>query len=273
MQTRGFPLCVISIHAPAKGATLHDSRMVQRSVISIHAPAKGATGGRVRKGVRRGISIHAPAKGATCFDGQADGLLKFQSTLPRRERPFIFCGIVRQRRNFNPRSREGSDWTDGKKYAVTSISIHAPAKGATRRCAPSASCSFGFQSTLPRRERPLNNQPSSVFVYFNPRSREGSDYQFRLIHRQRFLISIHAPAKGATSCVIRFVYCKRYFNPRSREGSDVRHCEGYAGGTYFNPRSREGSDLCKPVYLHREVYFNPRSREGSDPHRLKRDFR
>ena len=153
MQTRGFPLCVISIHAPAKGATLHDSRMVQRSVISIHAPAKGATGGRVRKGVRRGISIHAPAKGATCFDGQADGLLKFQSTLPRRERPFIFCGIVRQRRYFNPRSREGSDGKAGMNKGQIYISIHAPAKGATPKFTSVIVGIPIFQSTLPRRER------------------------------------------------------------------------------------------------------------------------
>ncbi len=33
----------------------------------------------------------------------------FQSTLPRRERPFLSSSILRSRANFNPRSREGSD--------------------------------------------------------------------------------------------------------------------------------------------------------------------
>ena len=36
----------------------------------------------------------------------------------------------------------------------TLISIHAPAKGATR-CRASAAASVRFQSTLPRRERPV----------------------------------------------------------------------------------------------------------------------
>ena len=56
------------------------------------------------------ISIHAPAKGATQV-----GFLKsfysvsFQSTLPRRERPFGIYHRVTGFYNFNPRSREGSD--------------------------------------------------------------------------------------------------------------------------------------------------------------------
>ena len=55
----------ISIHAPAKGATIPQLRGHFGGVISIHAPAKGAT---VQAGRRRhceDISIHAPAKGAT----------------------------------------------------------------------------------------------------------------------------------------------------------------------------------------------------------------
>ena len=34
---------VISIHAPAKGATWHDCIQLLDDLISIHAPAKGAT--------------------------------------------------------------------------------------------------------------------------------------------------------------------------------------------------------------------------------------
>ena len=33
----------ISIHAPAKGATLHNFHTANHLIISIHAPAKGAT--------------------------------------------------------------------------------------------------------------------------------------------------------------------------------------------------------------------------------------
>ena len=57
---------MISIHAPAKGATfiLHPVTPTV-GIISIHAPAKGATADYGVIEVISGISIHAPAKGAT----------------------------------------------------------------------------------------------------------------------------------------------------------------------------------------------------------------
>ena len=39
--------------------------IVSDEIISIHAPAKGATGVDKESGVSENISIHAPAKGAT----------------------------------------------------------------------------------------------------------------------------------------------------------------------------------------------------------------
>ena len=76
---------------------------------------------------------------------------------------------------FNPRSREGSDPDNSQDIPVFSISIHAPAKGATT-FVPCLRYFSAFQSTLPRRER--------LFLLLS------SCY---LLH-----ISIHAPAKGAT---------------------------------------------------------------------------
>ena len=121
------------------------------------------------------------------------------------------------------------------------ISIHAPAKGATkmikgnlqkqifqstlpRRERPNtptmSARGIVFQSTLPRRERLLNACVQSLSDYFNPRSREGSDVDCQLrqsLHR----ISIHAPAKGATPFTDFMTSFLWHFNPRSREGSDV----------------------------------------------------
>ena len=79
----------ISIHTPAKGATIHEPGFLQcRRQISIHTPAKGATLYKILDNIitsnfnphtREGcdspslaslesfyISIHTPAKGATC---------------------------------------------------------------------------------------------------------------------------------------------------------------------------------------------------------------
>ena len=123
--------------------------------------------------------------------------MSFQSTLPRGER-LVSAISSSTSYDFNPRSREGSDQIPFA-YAVrcclfqstlprgerpfcafffffhVDISIHAPARGATR---------------LPRLR-------SSCLTDFNPRSREGSD---RGTQPQYILnaISIHAPARGAT---------------------------------------------------------------------------
>ena len=102
---------------------------------------------------------------------------------------------------------------------IIAISIHAPAKGATF---------FAWVS-------------SSVFSYFNPRSREGSDTLFTT-----------------------FLSQPRHFNPRSREGSDITNCQIFYFYKNFNPRSREGSDLRISSTISGVKYFNPRSREGSD---------
>ena len=57
-------------------------------------------------------------------------------------------------------------------------------------------------------------------IYFNPRSREGSDRIRELADRYAG-ISIHAPVKGATRICSGVMPRAAYFNPRSREGSDM----------------------------------------------------
>ncbi len=109
-----------------------------------------------------------------------------------------------------------------------SISIHAPAKGATVIKPKSMPKKELFQSTLPRRERQFRDTWHTRLKYFNPRSREGSDvvylvrvtvlsiFQSTLPRRERrngqkkemepIHISIHAPAKGATHSVRVYVF-------------------------------------------------------------------
>ena len=129
-------------------ATLCADRM-----ISIHAPARGATGLMNTVPLSDRISIHAPARGATVSGNR----------------------IPRQQRNFNPRSRKGSDeQREIVNFNVYKISIHAPARGATiMNWYPSGSQLF--QSTLPQGERPDGKRFSRCAGYFNPRSRKGSD--------------------------------------------------------------------------------------------------
>ena len=124
----------------------------------------------------RKISIHAPAKGATESFVPTVAMASFQSTLPRRERPpeSSPLSLIFQFQSTLPRRERLSRFPNSNPFG--SISIHAPAKGATMSGVPCWGAGFQFQSTLPRRER-----------------LKGTKIGPRLM-----LISIHAPAKGAT---------------------------------------------------------------------------
>ena len=128
------------------------------------------------------ISIHAPARGATLIHNSCD--------------VFLF--------NFNPRSREGSDATLrflGCLYRK--ISIHAPARGATS-FSPQYPILSPISIHAPARGATWRVwKPYGSAQDFNPRSREGSDWDRTCKSCQDRWISIHAPARGATkdACV------------------------------------------------------------------------
>ena len=107
----GFDVKNSTNHVPARGATLLHDPQEQQLVIPIHAPARGATWpARPADKPPSLISIHAPARGATPYRQRTD----------------------RQRRYFNPRTREGCDRRRlSASWQTDLISIHAPARGAT----------------------------------------------------------------------------------------------------------------------------------------------
>ena len=235
-----------------------------------------------------GISIHAPAKGAT---GEIPTVFHRKNNFNPRSRegsdPNGYT-LVHINTYFNPRSREGSDEpTFSKISPICRISIHAPAKGATRE----------LEEYLP------------TICNFNPRSREGSDisssyflrysrqFQSTLPRRERLrsvlelflshMISIHAPAKGATSSL-----------PQKTRGNKISIHAPAKGATAFKfcfqaipiisihapakGATKINSDLLPDklmISIHAPAKgathisgdcrtypddFNPRSREGSD---------
>ena len=143
------------------------------------------------------ISIHAPAKGATKTVRIFFGTRLDFNPRSREGSDFQHAAFCKRKRNFNPRSREGSDMITEDSWMTGQISIHAPAKGATKKVkskkygnyisihAPAKGATLAtkrctcelaiFQSTLPRRERQIKAKISKTSKDFNPRSREGSD--------------------------------------------------------------------------------------------------
>ena len=144
---------------------------------------------------------------------------RFQSTLPRRERPAKMVGnaVTKKFQSTLPR-RERPDPCQRARRR-DHISIHAPAKGATPRAAAQL-WHWPFQSTLPRRERLCHGQHAAVFDIF----------QSTLPRRER-------PIRSGS--MLDWV---QHFNPRSREGSDYDRLYSITYHINFNPRSREGSD-------------------------------
>ena len=151
---------MISIHAPAKGATLTPNPALPNCMNFNPRSREGSDALHVYILPTEGyISIHAPAKGATKYVLLHDIFhQRFQSTLPRRERLCSPISFHSKLQNFNPRSREGSDV--GQVIFINEdlyISIHAPAKGAT-----------WYPDLF-----------VDIYKDFNPRSREGSDVRHK----------------------------------------------------------------------------------------------
>ena len=142
-----------------------------------------------------GISIHAPAKGATVYDNtvishvnfnprsregsdlQCDGVskirLKFQSTLPRRERPGHPQGVRQGGRISIHAPAKGATQQPHPYAAEAWISIHAPAKGATLKTvkrpdgrtisihAPAKGATAKITKTIPNDFCKINNYNNS----------------------------------------------------------------------------------------------------------------
>jgi len=121
----------VSIHAPAQGATPLTLQAFSGDLVSIHAPAQGATVALYISDKEALVSIHAPAQGATLSPMVHFKGLLFQSTPPRRGRLWGRSQRYGQTGGFNPRPRAGGDWKRRKIRLKGQVSIHAPAQGAT----------------------------------------------------------------------------------------------------------------------------------------------
>ena len=102
--------------------------------------------------------------------------------------------------SFNPRTRVGCDRFVYHQFVKqVRVSIHAPAWGATFATASAQFKFFQFQSTHPRGVRPHACPPFvHVFLGFNPRTRVGCDTRTPDGQIVDIVVSIHAPAWGAT---------------------------------------------------------------------------
>ena len=212
---------IVSIHAPAWGATRRSWWRGRLPVVSIHAPAWGATPPGIRPVPGTGVSIHAPAWGATPAGlqerasrpgfnprarvgrdnrgGKGIGLATpFQSTRPRGARPSGWRHARLSAVGFNPRARVGRD-PAGLQERASRPGFNPRARvGRDAAENESHGGGFKFQSTRPRGARRIHALP----------------------HLRSQIVSIHAPAWGATSIIAFWAAVRDCFNPRARVGRD-----------------------------------------------------
>ncbi len=218
---RRGPVTHVSIHAPARGATLTMSSVHEPETFQSTHPRGVRLAGVRRTRRAHQVSIHAPARGATAV--ASPWATSRQGFNPRTRAgcdPHASrrCGASR---GFNPRTRAGCD---GRHQAQVQdqakVSIHAPARGATGKTA-NIVFSIWFQSTHPRGVRhahdPIDVADNAVSIHapargatcsrpsprrastrFNPRTRAGCDPQVAQGPVRSEHVSIHAPARGAT---------------------------------------------------------------------------
>ena len=124
-------------------------------------------------------------------------LILFQSTLPRRERQEIISFIIKILAISIHAPAKGATKDKDDNYLANYISIHAPAKGATML----------FM---------LEVRSYDISIHAPAKGATNQE----IIYDNKVQISIHAPAKGATKDDRRLLQEREDFNPRSREGSD-----------------------------------------------------
>ena len=106
-----------------------------------------------------------------------------------------------------------------------SVSIHAPAGGATSTASPCLKPPSGFNPRARRGRDVLGAADADELLSFNPRARRGRD-NTRWLIGLFFSVSIHAPAGGATRYVLCGMGRVYSFNPRARRGRDFNAPDG-----------------------------------------------
>ncbi len=211
------------------------------------------------------VSIHAPLRGATFFRGLLRALqLGFQSTHPCGVRP-VAVVLPPLLSSFNPRTPAGCDLKIVISAQRSTVSIHAPLRGATSRAPPTPADQYvsihaplrgatsqhyrdydiitKFQSTHPCGVRPFF-LPTQTYTHrrFNPRTPAGCDFVL-----------------GTTD------HLRSSFNPRTPAGCDRHGERTHPGDRQFQSTHPCGVRLRSRPQIHRRMRsFNPRTPAGCD---------
>ena len=167
-------------------------------------------------------------------------------------------------RNFNPRARMGRD-TSRTPIRASPCSFNPRARlGRNFLHTTSPAVVTLFQSTRPRGARPSPRNVRPCPLLFQSTRPRGARLLDCNSYTDSALVSIHAPAWGATSLGNGDTGPHSCFNPRARVGRDLPSSTSRPLPTCFNPCARVGRDTRSPDGASIKLCFNPRARVGRD---------
>ncbi len=166
--------------------------------VSIHAPAWGATLLKQSRSSILAVSIHAPAWGATSSHMQRLSVMKCFNPRARVGRDFYrgLMGFIRSLFQ-STRPRGARHLLSLLASLASTVSIHAPAWGATPFSLTEVKPGE-FQSTRPRGARQLLASYMKDNILFQSTRPRGARQVFCFVQISLYIVSIHAPAWGAT---------------------------------------------------------------------------
>jgi len=167
----------VSIHAPARGATAHLYHLFGSEAFQSTPLREGRHLKKAQKRQMKNVSIHAPARGATTSSLISMSYMKFQST-PLREGRHLVKNDVNN---------------------VIVVSIHAPARGATVFPTPNPLPYTSFNPRPCARGDLIIMQLIVMHQWFQSTPLREGRHSNRFSKGDRNHVSIHAPARGATS--------------------------------------------------------------------------
>ena len=146
-------------------------------------------------------------------------------------------------KSFNPRPRAGGDSAAISEMACLEVSIHAPAREATRHPHARCGCESGFNPRPPRGGRPSPRVVIAGVTGFNPRPPRGGRQRGAGAGVHLLLFQSTPPAWGATTGTRSKSMNQSVSIHAPRVGGDVWNRPAVPRPGCFNPRPPRGGRL------------------------------
>ena len=181
---------------PRGGRHGDDCETVGERLVSIHAPARGATTSVAAPNSACAVSIHAPARGATVLDGWVLDNWVVSIHAPARGATKPIQALLQAKQCFNPRPRAGGDLTGLKPHIRAYRFQSTPPRAGRPNMSVATNHSVKFQSTPPRGGRPCSSGSCFSNLMFQSTPPRGGRQNSKIISRIDMMFQSTPPRGG-----------------------------------------------------------------------------